>query len=416
MHSASSSPVATRAAATAPSAQVGPDHLGPSMDAQEFVARNQHAQEAGHAASMFQVPPAPPSLERSNSAMAPPARDAVAASAGNSSEREPLPLRTPGQQVALFHRAHAHLKCRSATPAIRVLALVEAPPAGQPLLSPQWSGTQTIRTLQQQHSQDLDIFMHPCFEPILIPRHQGALTPEKEKEKIDAILKHHHDQLERNKQEFTENVQKRQMGKTKKTPDGDANHTQQGAQQGGETDASTEADADAAERVVDTPVGVACEKRGQKLLVLSVVHDPDKEKNEPIITLYGAFDTEEDAKHYITHTLSKHVSDQDLFIHPAYEWIHLDPSAMEDKCIPCKYRDSTLDAIMRKHRTQSSEVESFIAQCKEANIEPTITEIDGKPHAENPITLTKLEDGDDTTEDGDGTTGAEAAEDGDAAA
>ena len=133
------------------------------------------------------------------------------------------------------------------------------------------------------------------------------------------------------------------------------------------------------------------------MLVLSVVHDPDTEKNEPIITLYGAFESEEEAKHYITSTLSKQVTDQDLFIHPMYEWIYVDAKSMEDKCIPCKYRDSTLDAIMRKHRTQSSDVKSFLASCKEADIEPNITEIDGNPHEENLMKITKLEDEDPTS-------------------
>ena len=372
--------------ATAPATQVGPSHLGPSMDAQEFVARNQQAQDLGSAAS-FRVPGEGGAGMEHNalSAMAPPARAAAA-----SSEREPLPLRVPGQQMALFHRAHAQLKCRSATPALRVLALVENPPAGKPMLSPEWSGTQTIRTLQRQHSQDLDIFMHPCFEPILIPRRQGALSPEQEKEKIDAVLRLHQEQLERNKREFTENVQKRQMGKTPAPAPATTETTETDTTETETTEPETGADA---ARVVDTPVGVACEKRGQKMLVLSVVHDQDTEKNEPIITLYGAFDTEDDAKHYIVHTLSKHVTDQDLFIHPMYEWIHLDAKAMDAKCIPCKYRDSTLDAIMRKQRTQGSEVESFLSQCKEANIEPTITEIDGKEHPENAMTITKLEDG-----------------------
>ena len=87
-------------------------------------------------------------------------------------------------------------------------------------------------------------------------------------------------------------------------------------------------------------------------------------------------DTEEDARHYVDNTLSKHVIDQDIYVHPMYEWIHLDPKVMNDNHIPCTYRNSTLDSIMRRKRTQHSDIEKYMAKCKEEQVEPSIVEID----------------------------------------
>ena len=346
-----------------PSVNVGPTHLGPQLDMAELTRR--------HAQSVQGAMPG---------AMPPGSGRADADAAQLASSREPIPLRTASQEVVLFHRAHTHLKCRSAHPAVRLLAVVETMPPRQAGESPAalpvaWNGTRIIRDMQKKH--DLDIFMQPVFQPVLVPRHQGALTPEQEQEKIEQRLTQHAERLQHNRQAFTANVQDCKEGAGAGAPAPEPAPEPEAA--------AAPPPVDMAGAVVDTPVGITSETRGQKMAVLSVVHDPNTVNNEPLVTIYGAFDTEDDARHYVDNTLSKHVIDQDLYVHPMYEWIYLDPKAMQDNHVPAKYRDSTLDAIMRRQRTHKHDIQQYMAKCQEDQVEPSIIDINLPPENERKL-------------------------------
>ena len=289
--------------------------------------------------------------------------------ANTKSERDPFPLRIPGQEQVLFHRAHTNLKCKSAQPAVRLLAIVENMPPRQEgqsctALPAAWSGTHVIRTLQATHGNSLDIFMQPVFQPILVPRHQGALNFEQERDKIQGILRQNTDQMSKNKEVFAENVHQKRMGEL--PPD---TSTQKASEPEQEVQPPTD------DMVMDTPINMSCERRGQKMAVVSIIHDFDEDANEPVVTVYGTFDTEDEAKHYMSETLSKHVIDQDLYVYPMYEWMYISPENTNSPNLPCTYRDKTLDTIMRRHRTKHADVDQYMAQCRENNVDPSIVDM-----------------------------------------
>ena len=222
---------------------IGPSNIGPQMDMEELARR--------HAQSMNAADPNAESIFAPPGALPPGAgRDAAQPAAPS---REPLPLRVPNQEAVLFHRAHTHLKCRNAHPAVRLLALVETMPPRQDgqsvtALPPAWSGTRIIREMQKY---DLDIFMQPVFEPILVPRHQGALTLEQENEKIQSALQQNAEQIQANREAFNANMEDRKKGLEPEAA------TEAGTEAGTEaaTEAATEAEPGTSQReeVADTP-------------------------------------------------------------------------------------------------------------------------------------------------------------------
>ena len=270
-------------------------------------------------------------------------------------ERDPYPLHLPNQEVFLLHKAHTGLKARADHACFRVLGLVEQRPE-----PPQtWTGSFV------HLDPAMDAYLHPCFEPMLIGQSADS-TPEQERDKAAELLAAHREKLRLDKEVFEQNVKEKRMGAVPAAGD--------------DTPAAAPAavkPAAAADSKPCMPVSPMHEVRGQKVVVFSVLQGI-----EPVITVYGAFENDEDAKHYIDATLSKHVLDLDLFVHPMYEWIQLDPETMESPLVPRKYRHPILDSIMRKKRQQGSDIQQYYAKCKEAGIEPTITDVEPTPAVE----------------------------------
>jgi hypothetical protein len=256
--------------------------------------------------------------------------------------RDPFPLHLPNQEVFLLHKAHTGLKARADHACFRILGFVEA----QPEPPRPWRGDFL------QLDPAMDTYLHACFEPLLIGQ-SADCTPEEEGDKAQAQLADHREQLRQAKAVFDKNVKEKRMGSG---PPPAPPSSPTGATATGPP---------------CMPVSPVYEVRGQKLAVFSVLAG-----EEPVVTVYGAFENDTDAKHYIDATLSKHVVDLDIFVHPMYEWIQLDAATMESPLIPCKYRDPVLDAIMRRKRQQGSDIQQYYAKCEEAGIEPTITEVE----------------------------------------
>lgn len=268
-------------------------------------------------------------------------------------ERDPYPLHLPTQEVFLLHKAHVELKAQAAHACFRILGLVETrPEPPQP-----WKGDFIAL------DPAMDTFLHPCFEPLLIGRQE--YTPEVSAAKAQELLTAHREKLRLDKEIFEENVKEKRMGSVPPPPPSSPT-------------APAATLPTAAEDVRPCmPVSPMNEVRGQKLAVFSVLNG-----EEPVVTVYGAFENETDAKHYIDATLSKHVLDLDIFVHPMYEWIQLDAESMESPLVPRKYRHPILDAIMRKKRQQGSDIQQYYAKCQEAGIAPTITEVEAPPALE----------------------------------
>ena len=248
-------------------------------------------------------------------------------------EREPFPLHMPGQDTFLFHRANVELHCASATPAIRILGLFGARKPNE-----DWAGEYYVNQLQGA----LDVCMSATFQAIPLPRDETPITPDEQQAKVAAVMERHLLRRDQNKATFERNVKEKKMGAM---PGAAAAAPAEPPQ----LDAAT-----LASRELADPLPFTSEVRGQKMVVCSVICN----ELEPVFTVYGVFENDVDAKHYIDATLSKHVKDEDLYVHAMYEWIQLTPTAVESDAIPTRYRDPTLDAIMKRKRMQGSDIDS----------------------------------------------------------
>ena len=265
-------------------------------------------------------------------------------SESSKSDRPALPLKIPNQSVLLLNKANCELQMRSRIPAVRLLGFFE----------PNESIQQHVALLEKH---DMDIYQAATFSYTLVPEKAYA-DPEEELSVVNSMLEQHTEMLEERKKQFDINVKERKMGDT-------------------DTTTPTAAPSDVPQ--IESQAGQACsrisldqEVRSQKFAVVSVL----RHSSEPAICGFGAFETEDLARHYIAETLSKHVTDHHLDIVPMYEWVHLDPVTMDDDRVPRQYRNRQLDEIMRTKRSQHQQVENYMKHCEEIGEAPKFREID----------------------------------------
>lgn len=270
--------------------------------------------------------------------------------AGGAGDRPPLPLHMPNQGVVLLNKANRQLQLRSEVPAVRILGF----------FAPNASVAQHTTRLA---AHDIDIYQAASFSYTLVP--QKAYTdPEVELAAVNAIIADHQRMLEDRKQQFDTNVKEHKMGDTTPAPT--------------PPDAIAEdaSEAHSASGRGDLPgveaIQLDQEVRGQKFAVVSVLrHD-----TEPAVCAFGAFETEDLARHYIAATLSKHIRDHHLDVVPMYQWLHLDTRTMDDDRVPRLYRNRQLDEIMRTKRAQHQQVEHYMKHCEEIGEKPKFRDID----------------------------------------
>lgn len=98
------------------------------------------------------------------------------------------------------------------------------------------------------------------------------------------------------------------------------------------------------------------ETRGQGYIACSVLLNGD----EPSITIYGCWDTEEEAKEYVINGIGRQTENVHLFVVRMYEWLHPDLSASEK--IPETFRKDELNKIMAAPKTLQLAVDEFRAK------------------------------------------------------
>jgi hypothetical protein len=137
------------------------------------------------------------------------------------------------------------------------------------------------------------------------------------------------------------------------------------------------------------PLARELEIRGQNFIVFSTLPNDGQ---EPLVAIYGAFDTEENAKEYATGGIGKDVTDRDLHVCRMYEWIF--PHLATDKNIDSQFRDPELNKIMAAPQEQAAQIEDFernnpnrILDGGVTVMDSMIAEADGKP-----IEITRLEE------------------------
>lgn len=96
------------------------------------------------------------------------------------------------------------------------------------------------------------------------------------------------------------------------------------------------------------------EVRGQIFVVFSLM---DSNEDEPVVTIYAAFDNEDTARTFIIDGISHTVLDEDLHIANMYEWIF--PHVANDDRINEQFRLSELNTIMAAPKIQQALVEKY---------------------------------------------------------
>lgn len=95
------------------------------------------------------------------------------------------------------------------------------------------------------------------------------------------------------------------------------------------------------------------ESRGQNFFVFSVLPNDD----EPSVTIYGCWDTEEEATQYVINGIGRRVNTVDLFVARMYEWIF--PELASNTDIPETFRKDELNSIMSAPRAQQKKVDEY---------------------------------------------------------
>jgi len=113
-------------------------------------------------------------------------------------------------------------------------------------------------------------------------------------------------------------------------------------------------------------VGRAAELRLQNFAVLSVMQDhgePEAERQQPCVVVWGVYDTEEQAKAAIKKQLSQTVTDLHLEVVQLYEWLH--PTEVEKHLqeLPEEFRDEKLTELMQRRKDEARHVETFRQSC-----------------------------------------------------
>lgn len=136
------------------------------------------------------------------------------------------------------------------------------------------------------------------------------------------------------------------------------------------------------------------ELRNQKVAVISIIDDITQtvlkgiEDPEPIIIIWGCFEDEDQAKHYIYYTSQEKVRDVSLDIVNMYEWVF--PTKIDVENIQEKYRDETLDKVMKARKTNKNNVLKFEEWQKQQGMDVPTLEINAHKDEKSGDIVTKV--------------------------
>ena len=164
------------------------------------------------------------------------------------------------------------------------------------------------------------------------------ITAHKEK-----LLDDHKQMLQKNNDDFLENVKNQQMGDVS------------ASSKESDTQDTTITYSDSRSHKISNNMDV----RGQKLVVASFLKDrSDVDVPEFMFQIFGFFETEEETNAYIRNVCGDEVKNLDIDVVSTCDWIF--PQRMHhDKVKKEVFRSDELDNIMRTHKNQPKEVAKF---------------------------------------------------------
>ena len=157
----------------------------------------------------------------------------------------------------------------------------------------------------------------------------------------DALLQRVQTELEQNRREFEENVEKKRVGRLSKPC----------------MDEDTVVDAPHDDRGRKRKVAKTCRVDDQKLAVVSFVADTASPP-EFLFYIYACYDNEQDANKYVRNTCGNRIRDHNIDVVQTCQWIH--PQVMQPAQVPREvFRSSELNKVMQCHKKNPQEVERF---------------------------------------------------------
>ena len=123
---------------------------------------------------------------------------------------------------------------------------------------------------------------------------------------------------------------------------------------------------------------------GQRFAVISVLADGlqstriGKKLPEPILRVYGAFDSKKLAKSFISDVLSPHIGDFDIDIVDMYSWLHPQTIHLQIDQIDEQFRDPEIDKIMKHAKEEKKNSKAFRERCALMDKEPDMPHVTGR--------------------------------------
>lgn len=202
--------------------------------------------------------------------------------------------------------------------------------------------------------------------------------------KIDEITKKYMGILQKHEEEFKENKEARRQGKTGLSQNEKIKkHSTRKQLLDKKFDEEKETGTETGE------VSRNSEVRGQMVAVISIIEDNTPsvlnglEDPEPVIIIWGCFESETHAKHYIYNTASKYVKDVVLDVVNMYEWCFPSEIAKQVDNIDEEYRNPALNKIMKARKTQKAKVLSYEEWLKQEDQTAPVLEITATKETED---------------------------------
>jgi len=300
------------------------------------------------------------------------------------SNQPPLPFQDPNQNIYIMNIAHRQQRPVSKLPAFRICG-----------------GFRDVDKLKRhlkscggdQAYGGAAIHGAPAHKKILlcssIDKQQDPSYSNYVMEKIEDISSRYLKKIDFHNREFQENKNEHRMGKT-----GQSKNTNKTSSRKVLLDKKFKELEKKGEETGE--VSRIAEVRNQKVAVVTIMDDltPVAQKGledpEPIIIIWGCFESELKAKHYILNTAQEKIKDVSLDVVNMYEWIF--PTEIDCEQVEEQYRDQTLDKVMKARKNQKNAVLSFEDWCKNEGKEAPALEISAYKETEESQVETKIKE------------------------
>tara|TARA_Y100000748_G_scaffold296635_1_gene289685 strand:+ start:1280 stop:2149 length:870 start_codon:yes stop_codon:yes gene_type:complete len=252
--------------------------------------------------------------------------------------------------AVLVNIAHGELPCKSHNnlPALRIMGCFASADHAQNHLK---------KILKRKLVEPLPFFVIETFCNFVIPS-----TTERSAEYLEQKARDLYEMQEQHNQTETKAFQKRVKAKEKNTTE----EYNQMMKEKEDRDQSKASFLRESLEESDSFVYRDAEVRGQSYAAIGFINDPDKSKNEPLVCIYGAFESEDTCVRYIEDSLSDEIDNITLYCVEMYSWLY--PTLVENKGlmedVPKSYRHSDLNAWMNAKSENDKMVKEFYKNSK----------------------------------------------------